>query len=102
MAAAKKDAVEVEVGGVACSVSIERARTWHAMELCAMANREGATELERLAPTMEYYRLVLGDSLDAIVESCGGEDAPFADVVERAESAIMAASEQAGGAQLKN
>ena len=73
-------AAEHEVDGVRFKVRPERLRSWTAVKMISQL-RDGEVDLGKMLAMMDFVCFATDLDEGAILDHCGGEDAPFDDVM---------------------
>ena len=72
--------IEVEVDGVKVKVDSAKLKSWRAFRTISRLESD-ATDFEKVDAAMDFVSYVTDLDEDAIVETCGGEDAPVDAVI---------------------
>lgn len=95
MAARKSSVTKVDVNGVTVEIDYSFTESWDGLLLAAemqrLGNDENASEGEKMAVVIEYYRRSI-PNLDSVVNELGGGNIPAAKVFDTLGSAVQKAS----------
>lgn len=82
MAKTKKALQAVEVDGISVMVDVTKLTSWKFAQLSAKAADASLDDDEKFPAVMELIDLVLGESMDEVIEALGGDDAQLVDVMD--------------------